>query len=140
MKAFERSKKDEFFNESFTRAILKASQSIITIFSKFLNTTQVEGLLKNILTVDQIFEKEISDILDTLSKEGPKAMGLKQLFQAVFNCFEVLDVEKKTGLSNIAIRYFSKLLKPVVMRMKKDFCAENFKKICQFFKEALAFP
>ena len=110
------------------------------MFSKFLNTTQVEGLLKNILTVDQIFEKEISDILDTLSKEGPKAMGLKQLFQAVFNCFEVLDVEKKTGLSNIAIRYFSKLLKPVVMRMKKDFCAENFKKICQFFKEALSFP
>ena len=77
LKAFERSKKDEFFNESFTRAILKASQSIITMFSKFLNTTQVEGLLKNILTVDQIFEKEISDILDTLSKEGPKAMGLK---------------------------------------------------------------
>ena len=26
------------------------------------------------------------------------------------------------------------------MRMKKDFCAENFKKICQFFKEALSFP
>lgn len=43
-------------------------------------------------------------------------------------------------MSNVAIRYFSKLLKPVVMRMKKDFCAENFKKICQFFKEALSFP
>ena len=43
-------------------------------------------------------------------------------------------------MSNVAIRYFSKLLKPVVMRMKKDFCADNFKKICKFFKEALGFP
>ena len=26
------------------------------------------------------------------------------------------------------------------MRMKKEFCAENFKKISQFFKEIFAFP
>lgn len=80
LEGFLRTKKEEFFNESFTRAILKATQSVITMFSKFLNTSQLENLLKNILTVDKMFESEISDILDTLSKEGPKAMGLKQLF------------------------------------------------------------
>jgi hypothetical protein len=119
---------------------LKATLSIITNFSKFLNTTQLENLLKNILTVENQYEGEISEILETLSSEGPKAMGLKQLFTAVFNSFEVLESNKVSNVTTVAIRYFSKLLKPVVNRMKKEFCAENFKKICQFFKEALGFP
>lgn len=135
-RALKARKEEEFFHESFTRAVLKASLSVITIFAKFLNSIQLESLLKNTLIVDKAYEGEVEAILNVVSSEGPRTVGLKQLFQAVFNCFdEVLAQDGAKGLSYqtnlpiIAIRYFSRLLKPVMMRMKKDFCAEHFKKI-----------
>lgn len=143
----EAKKNDEFFCESFTKAILKATLSVITMFAKFLNIRQLEELLKNVLIVDKHYESDVSAILDVLSNEGPKSVGLKQLFQAVFNCFDDILLQKgakklelQSNIPNVALRYYGKLLKPVVMRMKKDFCAENFKKISQFFKEIFSFP
>jgi len=97
--------------------------------------------------MDKNFDSEVQSILNVVSSEGPRAVGLKQLYQAVFNCFdEVLanegarNLAHQANLPTIAMRYFSLLLKPVMMRMKKDFCAEHFKKISQFFKEVLNFP
>ena len=36
----------------------------------------------------------------------------------------------------ISLRFFKGILSPVMMRVKKDFIAENFKKITKFFKES----
>lgn len=140
LRAFARSasSKDEFFGESFTRAILKASLSLVTFFAKFLNVTQLEQLLKSILVQDKSFESEVQNILNVVSNDGLKSIGLKQMFQAVFNTFDEIiaqNLSAQSLLSTIAIRFFKHLLKPVLMRMKKEFCSEAYGKICQFFKE-----
>lgn len=87
-------KEDEFFHESFTRAALKATLSIVTMFAKFLNISQLESLLKNVLVVDRIFQSEVVSILSVISKDGPQTIGLKQLFQAVFNSFDEVLIQE----------------------------------------------
>lgn len=100
-RALKAKKEEEFFHESFTKAVLKASLSIITIFAKFLNSVQLESLLKNTLVVDKAYETEVEAILNVVSSEGPKTVGLKQLFQAVFNCFdEVLQQDGAKDLNH----------------------------------------
>ena len=36
--------------------------------------------------------------------------------------------------SKVIIRFFNDLLIPLIQRMKKDFCAENYLKIFKFFR------
>lgn len=74
---------------------------------------QLEELLKNVLTVDKAYDKDVEAIFSVLSSEGPKSMGLKKLYQAVFNCYdEVLlqrgarELKLQGIVSNVALRYF----------------------------------
>lgn len=70
-RALKARKEDEFFHESFTRAALKATLSIFTMFAKFLNVQQLESLLKNVLVVDKVFQNEVESILAVVATDGP---------------------------------------------------------------------
>lgn len=92
-RALKARKDEEFFHESFTKAALKSSLSIVTMFAKFLNTSQLEAILKYVLVVDKIFQREVESVLQVVSHDGPQNIGLKQLFQAVCNCFDEVLIQ-----------------------------------------------
>ena len=87
-----------------------------------------------------MYDSEVKAILEILSRETIKHVGLKLVFLAVVNSFESVLVEQGIkahalfNFSTVAIRFFSNLFTPVLKRMKKDFCTDNHNKIFKFFK------
>lgn len=71
---------EDFFTDSFYRTVLKASLSVCTFFSKFLNANQFESMIKNVIVVPTTYEQEVKQIMDVLSKETIKNVGLKLVF------------------------------------------------------------
>eukprot|EP00347_Sterkiella_histriomuscorum_P023758 403333488 len=134
----------EFFEESYSKTLLKATLSLITFFSKFLTATQYEELIINVLVVASTeHNQEVIQIFDLIAKESSKNIQFKLIFQAMINSYEtviiqggVIENKYKNNLNIIIIRFFNDLMKPIVMRMKKDFCQENHNKIYLFFKDA----
>ena len=71
----------DFFIDSFTKTILKASLSLCTFFSKFLNANQYEQIIKNVLIVSRpSFNEEVKAVLDVISKDSTKNVGFKLVF------------------------------------------------------------
>lgn len=110
---------EEFFNESFTRASLKSILSTLTLFPKFLNALQLEGLLSNSIIAQKHFGGEVDDILRVTSTSAQAAIGLRIVFQAMFNCFDSVLVGAGTkgeiaNLPLVAIRFLNQLLTPIL--------------------------
>lgn len=139
----------DFFTESFTKTLLKASLSICTFFSKFLTANQYEAIIKNVIVItDKAYIEDVKAILDVISKESTKNVGFKLVFQAIVNSYDEIIVARVTGeaseeqvkisgdISTIIIRFFNDLFKQVIQRIKKEFVVENHKKIFEFFKNA----
>ena len=113
----------------------------MTLFSKFLNVSQLESLLQNSIVTPNYFSPECEHILKVLSTHTTQVSGLKHVFQAVFNCFDaVLSPCTHPDLPLISVRYFKHLLQPVFSVMTKQFCDEFQPKIAAFFKQAFALP
>lgn len=52
------------------------------------------------------YNEEIKAILDVISKESVKSVGLKLVLKSLFNCFETLLIEKgieEMSLANISL-------------------------------------
>ena len=132
----------DFFGESFTKSLLKASLSVCTFFSKYLSAKQYEAVIKNVLVITgKSFSDDVDSILDVITKESTKNVGFKLVFQAMLNSYDevILDkVAQAANVSPIIIRYFNSLFKPVIQRIKKEFVVENHLKIYDFFKSAFA--
>jgi hypothetical protein len=59
----------DFFVDSFTKTILKASLSLCTFFSKFLSAQQYESIIKNVLIISRpAYKDEVKAVLDVISK------------------------------------------------------------------------
>lgn len=78
-----------------------------------MSVEQLEEILKNVLIVDKAYDKDVEAIFSVLSSEGPKSIGLKKLYQAVFNSYDDVLLQKgakeqqfQNNISNIALRYF----------------------------------
>lgn len=142
----------DFFAESYTKTLLKASLSVCTFFSKFLTSNQYEAIIKNVLVItDKAFTEEVKAILDVISKESTKNVGFKLIFQAMINSYDEVILSRVSGekeeeqkvtadVSVIIIRYFNDLFKEVIQRIKKEFVIENHKKIFEFFKNSFGLP
>ena len=113
---------------------------------KFLSPAQLERLLSKVIALPKSFQAELSPIFSVVSNRAPAELGMRSTLLTLFNCFDQVLVtqgakkQELRSLSNVTIRFFDELLRPSLMRMKKDFCAEHFKKIGQFFKEAFNLP
>jgi hypothetical protein len=134
----------DFFVDSFTKTILKASLSLCTFFSKFLSAAQYESVIKNVLIISRpAYKEEVKAVLDVISKESTKNVGFKLVFQAMLNSYDEVivsringEIEDSSNISSIILRYFDDLFTQVIQRVKKEFIIENHKKIFQFFKNA----
>lgn len=136
----------DFFVDSFTKTILKASLSLCTFFSKFLNAKQYEQVIKNVLIICRpAYKEEVKTVLDVISKESTKNVGFKLVFQAMLNSYDDVivaringEIDDSSNISTIIVKYFDDLFKQVIQRVKKEFIIENHKKIFAFFKNAFA--
>jgi hypothetical protein len=71
----------DFFVDSFTKTLLKASLSLCTFFSKFLSSNQYEDIIKNVLIISRAaYKDEVKAVLDVISKESTKNVGFKLVF------------------------------------------------------------
>jgi hypothetical protein len=104
----------DFFVDSFTRTLLKASLSLCTFFSKFLTSAQYESIIKNVLIIPK-YNEEVKAVLDVISKESTKNVGFKLVFQAMLNSYDevimsrVSSEELDENTSTIILRYFDDL-------------------------------
>ncbi len=118
--------------------------SLSTFFSKFLNADQYEQIFQKVIILSDIYEKEVSQIFEVITKEASKSTGFLVLFKAIFNSFDSILLQRGIesmeldNIAAVATVFFSKILMPVIQRMKKDFCAENYKKIMKFFQNAFS--
>ncbi|CDW83415.1 heat repeat-containing protein 1 [Stylonychia lemnae] len=134
----------DFFTDSFTKTVLKASLSVCVYFSKFMTPLQYQQILENVIVIPDNYENEVKQILEIIAQVSTQAAGLKVIFQALINCYDSVIIEegienkKYKNLSQIIIRFFDQLMKRVIQRMKKDFCQENYKKINLFFRSAFS--
>jgi hypothetical protein len=134
---------DEFFSVSFTRAALRAILSLMTQFSKFLSVKQLESMLKQTLLAEEHFSSDVESILLEVSAKAQKTLGHKQVFQAIFNCFDQTLMTHEVPhakLPLVTLRFFRSLLQPSLEGMSKQFSEEFWSKISQFFREAFSLP
>jgi hypothetical protein len=110
-----------------------------------LSASQYETIIKNVLVIsDKSFEEDVKAILDVISKEATKHVGFKLVFQSMINSYDEVIVAKvtedsvKPEVSTIIIRFFNDLVKPVVMKVKKEFIVENHKRIFDFFNHSFS--
>lgn len=144
--AGEAQKPADFFEDSFTKTLLKACLSLLTFFAKFLTAVQFESIISAVVVVSSAHEAELGAVLDLIAREisTQNTQQLKLVFQAMLNSYESVIITQgiiegqisKHHLPVMARRFFNQLVKVVIFRMDKDFCHSNYSKIFMFFKDA----
>ncbi len=57
----------DFFSESYTKSLLKATLSLCTFFAKFLTALQYESIINNVIVLSDDYQSEVKACLDVIS-------------------------------------------------------------------------
>ena len=87
----------DFFVDSFSRTLLKASLSLCAFFSKFMTAIQYEAIIKHVIVITRSsFNEDVKTVLDVISKESTKNVGFKLVFQAMLNSYDEVIISAIT--------------------------------------------
>jgi hypothetical protein len=87
----------DFFVDSFSRTLLKASLSLCAFFSKFMTAIQYETIIKHVIVITRSsFNEDVKTVLDVISKESTKNVGFKLVFQAMLNSYDEVIISAIT--------------------------------------------
>jgi hypothetical protein len=75
--------------------------SLCTFFAKFLNADQYEQIFQKVIVLSDIYQSEVSQIFDVITKEASKSTGFLVLFKAIFNSFDSILLQK--GIEEMAL-------------------------------------
>ena len=131
------------FVDTYEQALLKASVSIVQIFLKFLNSSQLEDLISNVIQASQQPDQGISHVnavLETISLEAKSHQKL--IVQATFNAYTrvIEDAIGQADFMSNANRFFGELLHPMITSLPQSFIQSHSQKFLKFFKTVFALP
>jgi len=87
----------DFFADSFSRTLLKASLSLCAFFSKFMTAIQYEAIIKHVIVITRSsFNEDVKTVLDVISKESTKNVGFNLVFQAMLNSYDEVIISAIT--------------------------------------------